>query len=215
MVIRYEVSIPNGKPILFRRLTRKPLDAGLRSFNPKREAHPLQTHQRLRQRAEAGIVSIPNGKPILFRLRDLDRAYANFFRVSIPNGKPILFRPHPDRASCRPSLVSIPNGKPILFRLGVWRVTAEYNFEVSIPNGKPILFRPSTRCSGATLISCFNPKREAHPLQTQRPSSSIARWRSFNPKREAHPLQTPKPAPAMAPLSSFNPKREAHPLQTH
>ncbi len=36
----------------------------------------------------------------------------------------------------------------------------------------------------------------------------------FNPKREAHPLQTTFRRLAAPGCASFNPKREAHPLQT-
>src|SRR5579875_3274791 len=90
-------------------------------------------------------------------------------------------------------------------------------------------------------MNCFNPKREAHPLQT--PCTPIAvvshqsvsipngkpilviqqpqrmdrpKGASVNPKREAHPLQTPHVGLVSRSLSvsGFNPKREAHPLQT-
>src|SRR5579875_3865313 len=61
------------------------------SFNPKREAHPLQTSFLLWALPENESVSIPNGKPILFRLCHIFFVI-NSDIVSIPNGKPILFR---------------------------------------------------------------------------------------------------------------------------
>ncbi len=111
---------------------------------------------------------------------------------------------------------------------------------VSIPNGKPILFRRRWMTRWRSVATSFNPKREAHPLQTQ-PTCCRApyRKRGFNPKREAHPLQTsfsmsattkpskfqsqtgsPSSSDPLAvsrcalPMEGFNPKREAHPLQT-
>ncbi len=115
-----------------------------------------------------------------------------------------------------------------------------YTWHVSIPNGKPILFRRGCRATEARKGIRFNPKREAHPLQTLvpdqteynaigvsipngkpilfRPSStcqSICMISCFNPKREAHPLQTTVRESIIVLLPmSFNPKREAHPLQT-
>src|SRR5579875_630570 len=38
--------------------------------------------------------------------------------------------------------------------------------------------------------TCFNPKREAHPLQTSSTFHFHVLRTCFNPKREAHPLQT-------------------------
>src|SRR5579875_532391 len=90
------------------------------------------------------------------------------------------------------------------------------------------------------MKACFNPKREAHPLQTglfrkqsaikgsvsipngkpilfRRSSTGISTaWAfCFNPKREAHPLQTLAQAHfERYAKAGFNPKREAHPLQT-
>ncbi len=110
------------------------------SFNPKREAHPLQTKRR--SSASSGVVRFQSqtGSP---SSSDLDRFFgeSQFLCVSIPNGKPILFRPR-DWSSPRMAL------------------------GVSIPNGKPILFRLSLASFVRRLLLCFNPKREAHPLQT-------------------------------------------------
>ncbi len=61
------VSIPNGKPILFRHRTGTHSGRDGRRFNPKREAHPLQTHCMPAFSLLIFNVSIPNGKPILFR----------------------------------------------------------------------------------------------------------------------------------------------------
>ncbi len=95
------------------------------------------------------------------------------------------------------------------------------------------------RINGAP-VPCFNPKREAHPLQTEQEHMRASPLNGFNPKREAHPLQTERErkrkraiviefqsqtgspsssdktdgAPAISGRGGFNPKREAHPLQT-
>ncbi|SRR5579875_1354089 len=208
------VSIPNGKPILFRRRVPGTGQARVARFNPKREAHPLQTNStmpRLAIRVDVSIpngkpilfrpsimttetndrqvsipngkpilfrpgigsregasrvgVSIPNGKPILFRPCSVSQTHCRYQPVSIPNGKPILFRRVKGKGKGNGTIVSIPNGKPILFRLS-GRDSLHARAAVSIPNGKPILFRQRMRMAIRSPSHCFNPKREAHPLQT-------------------------------------------------
>src|SRR5579875_3662804 len=185
-------------------------------------------------------------------------------RVSIPNGKPILFRPISFCDVFHVFTFQSQTGSPSSSD-HVWHWLYRRGRLVSIPNGKPILFRPST-CHFAWRLPCkfqsqtgspsssdarsicarfassmrFNPKREAHPLQTNAWAAAAASFRSFqsqtgspsssdlekplpfrdgelcfNPKREAHPLQTRNIASVCERHEpSFNPKREAHPLQT-
>src|SRR5579875_3840424 len=74
VVSHQSVSIPNGKPILFRQQTQRMDRPKGASFNPKREAHPLQTKPPRKGKDHENLVSIPNGKPILFRRRKLAQA---------------------------------------------------------------------------------------------------------------------------------------------
>ncbi len=111
-----------------------------------------------------------------------------------------------------------------------------FQSQTGSPSSSDLVLLPLTPCT----LNSFNPKREAHPLQTGRssvvssvkslpfqsqtgsPSSSdwwsmivaSARAKSFNPKREAHPLQTAELPVLPVHQIRFNPKREAHPLQT-
>src|SRR5579875_1119215 len=132
-------------------------------FNPKREAHPLQTRGRATAHACADNVSIPNGKPILFRPPGARWRSQLLKKVSIPNGKPILFRQSlfilrqgDAKFQSQTGSPSSSDGKGA-FR----RVLQE---RVSIPNGKPILFRPGAAMPAGSHRVGFNPKREAHPL---------------------------------------------------
>ncbi len=122
-VAQLKVSIPNGKPILFR-LLRTFWPQGLRCrFNPKREAHPLQTHSSPRRSAGVSWFQSQTGSPSSSDPAPM-RQGRSTFSVSIPNGKPILFRrcagatTHIENAP-----VSIPNGKLILFRRWIYSHT--------------------------------------------------------------------------------------------
>src|SRR5579875_3032241 len=209
------------------------------SFNPKREAHPLQTFSPCDQRGDISV-SIPNGKPILFRPETGNRMETRFkcfnpkreahplqtrYRDDVSLLPQHRFNPkreaHPLQTTWRITIqpmsatVSIPNGKPILFRRATRNQAGDGAAPVSIPNGKPILFRLSMKMGGPNGETGFNPKREAHPLQTLRDSLRDSLWDCFNPKREAHPLQTGcQRKSSCTPSNCFNPKREAHPLQT-
>ncbi len=122
-----KVSIPNGKPILFRR--RRCSSASRSSMFQSQTGSPSSSDHQVCERGSCYLIG-----------------------VSIPNGKPILFRQIPAiLAGKKRRPVSIPNGKPILFRHGGvlrWLAPGE---RVSIPNGKPILFRPSSEAGGQAL----------------------------------------------------------------
>ncbi len=163
--LQLRVSIPNGKPILFR-LQLFALTSGTISkfqsqtgspsssdlylfvmsfmflrFNPKREAHPLQTQRERGSNDRRSSVSIPNGKPILFRLPHRRRALRQS-RVSIPNGKPILFRRGSGRRRSKAtSLCFNPKREAHPLQTEWLAERHSIDLEVSIPNGKPILFR--------------------------------------------------------------------------
>ncbi len=111
-------------------------------------------------------VSIPNGKPILFRRLYFLWRHSQEILFQSQTGSPSSS--DPDTVSVFPHCrgVSIPNGKPILFRpRNAARIHGKRK-GVSIPNGKPILFRPSILPRARPVLRRFNPKREAHPLQT-------------------------------------------------
>ncbi len=116
----------------------------------------------------------------------------------------------------RKGQVSIPNGKPILFRLRMWDSYQEVSqCQVSIPNGKPILFRQSRREREKIMKILFQ-SQTGSPSSSDGESSlrQDSLKQGFNPKREAHPLQTLISILPRWILQGFNPKREAHPLQT-
>src|SRR5579875_1889768 len=115
----------------------------LNSFNPKREAHPLQTG---RSSVVSSVKSLPfqsqTGSP-----SSSDR-----------------------RASSSP------------------RTSDTFQSQTGSPSSSDQKRLPALPAVAAR----FNPKREAHPLQTWASSVCRAAWQTgrFNPKREAHPLQT-------------------------
>src|SRR5579875_367522 len=86
---------------------------------------------------------------------------------------------------------------------------------VSIPNGKPILFRPWQDLQGTIAYVSFNPKREAHPLQTlgiilQSVGHILFQSQTGSPSSSDSPCTMHCYTVSLC----FNPKREAHPLQT-
>src|SRR5579875_2481856 len=83
-----DVSIPNGKPILFRRCQIESFCPTRAGFNPKREAHPLQTGVSISCECRHRKVSIPNGKPILFRLGSCERAAMQTAQFQSQTGSP-------------------------------------------------------------------------------------------------------------------------------
>src|SRR5579875_2511435 len=160
------VSIPNGKPILFRPWQDLQGTIAYVSFNPKREAHPLQTlgiilqsvgHILFQSQTGSPSSSDHRSQPIAFRLsgcfnpkreahplqtRKIALLLTDFLLVSIPNGKPILFR---QRMKGRL------HGADELFQS-----------QTGSPSSSDALYSNCRRISP----KCFNPKREAHPLQT-------------------------------------------------
>ncbi len=61
--LKYLVSIPNGKPILFRQAPGYHERVGAGGFNPKREAHPLQTCRTLALMSERRPFQSQTGSP--------------------------------------------------------------------------------------------------------------------------------------------------------
>ncbi len=161
------VSIPNGKPILFR----------------LRAASSI--------RPDRSLVSIPNGKPILFRLTTVmwQRGQDNVFQSQ--TGSPSSSDLSRGVCRCAGGQVSIPNGKPILFRHKSPRSDHQSSSQVSIPNGKPILFRRISDLiglvTGVQFQSQTGSPSSSDSMKFRRETASNFR---FNPKREAHPLQT-------------------------
>ena len=158
-------------------------------FNPKREAHPLQTTSGTGFTGAGGLFQSQTGSP-----SSSDPALA----IS--------------RGVCRASFNPKREAHPLQTR--DQSALALRHPCVSIPNGKPILFRPTPGRLPPRRFARFNPKREAHPLQTPYISFTLLADWCFNPKREAHPLQTATSWTRTICRSGFNPKREAHPLQT-
>ncbi len=136
-------------------------------FNPKREAHPLQTARRCRRQ---GLCWCFNPKREAHPLQTVQLAIASnqggVFQSQ--TGSPSSSDRHKGLPPLSDRQVSIPNGKPILFRPFKFQCDNASLDRVSIPNGKPILFRPIKLIAPCERKECFNPKREAHPLQTLR-----------------------------------------------
>ncbi len=134
------VSIPNGKPILFRHHLHRWLQHWTLAF---------QSQTGSPSSSDNAIVQVRSGVAVFQS------------QTGSPSSSDILIR-KPDSASRD---VSIPNGKPILFRLGLARLRAIVPYEFQSQTGSPSSsdFLP-LRSAGGHLG--FNPKREAHPLQT-------------------------------------------------
>ncbi len=212
---RLNVSIPNGKPILFRLSLRGGSPLWRRCFNPKREAHPLQTVQGMKQAQPMLQFQSQTGSP------SSSDCECEPDRLPGCTGFNPKREAHPLqtlgtlRRTGGGRLVSIPNGKPILFRHELGYILSPRGGYVSIPNGKPILFR-RLRISGAGGASLQFQSQTGSPSSSDemRLRAAIEDVQGFNPKREAHPLQTHSRPCKQNQGKGFNPKREAHPLQT-
>ncbi len=135
-------------------------------FNPKREAHPLQTvpawkwkPEREKFQSQTGSPSSSDGQLVGIVLEAAND-------VSIPNGKPILFRRQVWRFRPRELCVSIPNGKPILFRPQKKSARRCLTLPFQSQTGSPSSSDVFVKASRLPAPIGFNPKREAHPLQT-------------------------------------------------
>ncbi len=136
------VSIPNGKPILFRHLTLRAQEAPVFSFNPKREAHPLQTAQISYNGTGVTEFQSQTGSPSSSDAVTNGYVVDNASKFQSQTGSPSSSDDVRQKVLRRDDRVSIPNGKPILFRHGETINISSRQRSVSIPNGKPILFRP-------------------------------------------------------------------------
>src|SRR5579875_2650939 len=117
-----------------------------RRFNPKREAHPLQTVHIDRRAVRNCAFQSQTGSP-----SSSDEAAAVSRAIS---------------CSFNPKREAHPLQTGDCVR-GAGEIIC-----VSIPNGKPILFRLSDASVTDEISNSFNPKREAHPLQTLRARAS-------------------------------------------
>ncbi len=184
-------------------------------FNPKREAHPLQTRQcRVGDRHHHGV-SIPNGKPILFRPMPArcSPLVSRWFQsqTGSPSSSDNRSCLAAARFSCRfQSQTGSPSSSD---QAGVYDTRPGHRFQSQ--TGSPSSSDASSTASWTTGCFSFNPKREAHPLQTRGQRGTCHAPDSVS-------IPNGKPilfrrrtiwSPAMS-RGCFNPKREAHPLQT-
>ncbi len=121
------------------------------SFNPKREAHPLQTVERAKVQCSDILVSIPNGKPILFRRGEQERCHK----------KQLCFNPKREAHPLQ-----------TLLCLRLAAIVQEFQSQTGSPSSSD--HRRKRRWKVSLL--CFNPKREAHPLQTAAYPLWLAAW---------------------------------------
>ncbi len=160
------VSIPNGKPILFRRNTQgKQQWKEVVCFNPKREAHPLQTFGITIEVPAHCAVSIPNGKPILFRPRATIAARRALWfqsQTGSPSSSDWIL---PILINCSflfQSQTGSPSSSDKQCHLYYDPEKAEFQSQTGSPSSSDSV----SRSREVSFLFGFNPKREAHPLQT-------------------------------------------------